>query len=185
MRATPTADIKRAKTEVDGPDKDTTGVHDIKRGPIVLTFFGRRKLASRKQRVAALTVFALAAVLGVGVYAFTASNTVPAHKAGAGAGAVTGYTVASHVSYTWNSSGEDVTAAHFTLNEAASDVQVALTPAAPGSAEDWTDCGATAAVTFEVACEFTKAAAFKNGVPNGEGDKLSVAAVSEGKVVIE
>jgi len=150
----------------------------------VLKLFGRRKLASRKQRVAALTVFALAAVIGVGAYAFTASNTVPAHKAGAGAGAVTGYEVTSHVSYTWDASGEKVVAAHFKLNEAASDVQVALTPAAPGSAEDWTDCGATGAGD-EVACEFTKAAAFKEGVPNGEGDKLSVAAVSEGKVVIE
>jgi hypothetical protein len=151
----------------------------------VLKPSGRRKLASRKQRLAALTVFALAAVLGVGVYAFTASNTVPAHKAGAGAGAVTGYTVASHVSYTWNSSGEDVVAAHFKLNEAASDVAVALTTAAPTTAEDWTDCGATTGGENEVACEFTKAGAFKNGVPNGEGDKLSVAAVSEGQVVIE
>jgi hypothetical protein len=151
----------------------------------VLTLFSRRKIAGRKQRLAALAVFALAAVFGVGVYAFTASNTVPAHKAGAGAGAVTGYTVASHVSYTWSAAGEDVIAAHFKLNEAASDVQVALTSAAPTTAEDWTDCGATTGGENEVACEFTKAGAFPEGVPNGEGDKLSVAAVSEGKVVIE
>jgi hypothetical protein len=151
----------------------------------VLTFFGRRKLASRKQRVAALTVFALAAILGVGVYAFTASNTVPAHKAGAGAGAVTGYTVTSHVSYTWSAAGEKVTAAHFKINAAASDVQVALTPAAPTSDEDWTDCGASTGGENEVACDFTKAGLFPEGVPNGEGDLLSVAAVSEGKVVIE
>lgn len=146
--------------------------------------FGRRKLASRKQRLAALVVFALAAVIGVGVYAFTASNTVPNHKAGAGAGEVTGYTVTSHVSYTWNSSGEDVVAAHFKLNEAASDVAVALTEGAPTEAGDWTDCGATTGAD-EVACEFTKATAFAAGVPNAEGKKLSVAAVSEGKVVIE
>jgi hypothetical protein len=150
----------------------------------VLTHFGRRKLASRKQRLSALIVFALAAVLGVGVYAFTASNTVPAHKAGAGAGAVTGYTVASHVSYTWDHTGEKVIAAHFTLNEKASDVQVAFTTAAPTTDEDWTDCGETGAGN-EVACDFTKAAAFPEGVPNAQGDTLSVAAVSEGKVVIE
>jgi hypothetical protein len=160
-------------------------VSNYKRGPIVLTLFGRHKLVGRKRRLAALSAFVLAAVLGVGVYAFTASNTVPAHKAGAGAGAVTGYTVTSHVSYTWSAAGEKVIAAHFTLNEPASDVAVALTPAAPGSAEDWTDCGATTGGGNEVSCEFTKAGAFPEGVPNGEGDKLSVAAVSEGKVVIE
>ncbi len=151
----------------------------------MLTLFSRRKLASRKQRVAALTVFALAAVLGVGVYAFTASNNVPAHKAGAGAGKVTGYEVTSHVSYTWSAAGEKVIAANFTLGEAASDVQVAYTTAAPTTAEDWTDCGATKGVTNEVACNFTEAPAFTEGVPNGEGKTLSVAAVSEGKVVIE
>ncbi len=151
----------------------------------MLNLLGRRKLPSRKRRLAALTVFALAAVLGVGVYAFTASNTVPAHKAGAGAGKVTGYTVASHVSYTWDSSGENVIKAHFKLNEAATDVAVALTTAAPTTEKDWTDCGATTGAEFEVACNFEEAEAFPAGVPNGEGDLLSVAAVSEGKVVIE
>jgi hypothetical protein len=150
----------------------------------VLNLFGRRKLASRKQRLAALTAFAMAAVLGVGVYAFTASNTVPAHKAGAGAGEVTGYEVESHVSYTWNKTGKNVIKAAFKLNAAASDVQVALTTGTPTTDEDWTDCGATG-VGNEVLCEFTKAKAFPEGVPNGEGDELSVAAVSEGQVVIE
>lgn len=153
----------------------------------MLKLFGRRKLASRKQRLAALTVFALAAIVGLGAYAFTASNTVPAHKAGAGAGKVTGYTVASHVSYTWNEAGTYVTKANFTLNEAASDVAVALTPTTPTSGEDWVDCGATKAGN-EVECKFTEAtlpAYNGKGVPNGEGDELSVAAVSEGQVVIE
>jgi hypothetical protein len=127
----------------------------------------------------------MAAVLGVGAYAFTASNTVPAHKAGAGAGVVTGYTVTNHVSYTWDASGENVTEAHFKLSAPASDVQVALTTAAPAEDGDWTDCGATTGGENEVACDFTKATLFPTGVPNGEGDKLSVAAVSEGVVVIK
>ena len=150
----------------------------------MLNLLGRRKLASRKQRLAALTAFAMAAILGVGVYAFTASNTVPAHKAGAGAGEVTGYEVTSHVSYTWNASGKNTIAAHFKLNEAASDVQVALTEGTPKADGDWTDCGETG-VGNEVACDFTKAELFPEGVPNKEGTELSVAAVSEGKVVIE
>lgn len=151
----------------------------------MLKLFGRRKLASRKQRLAALTVFALAAVIGVGVYAFTAANTVPNHKAGAGAGTVGPYTVEQPVSYTWNASGEDVLTAKFKLNEAATDVKAALTKEAPTTAEDWTNCGATGAGN-EVECKFTEAGAFHLvGVPNEQADKLSVAAVSDGEVTIE
>ncbi len=49
-------------------------------------FFGKRNTAA----IAALVV---AAVAGVGAYAFTASNTVPAEYAGAGAATVGHYTV--------------------------------------------------------------------------------------------
>ena len=50
------------------------------------------------------TVFGIIVVLAVGgaAYAFTASNTVPATTAGAGSGAVSGYTVTS-LHYTLNS----------------------------------------------------------------------------------
>lgn len=138
----------------------------------------------RNRRTAGVLAFVVAGVLGVGAYAFTASNEVPAHKAGAGSGAVSGYEVTSHVSYTFSGNGEYMTAAHFKISAAATDVQVALTENEPEK-EDWTDCGATGAGD-EVACEFKGAPAFAaNGVPDAEGDKLSVAAVSEGKVVIE
>lgn len=146
---------------------------------------GKRKFASRKRKIAGLCAFVLAGVIGVGAYAFTDSNSVPAHKAGAGVGAVTGYTVASHVSYTFSGNGQFMTEAHFKLNEAATDVQIALTKAAPET-KDWTDCGATKGGEFEVACELTKAEAFSpEGVPDAEGKELSVAAVSEGVVVIK
>jgi hypothetical protein len=146
---------------------------------------GRRGFASRKRKIAGLFAFLLAAVVGLGAYAFTASNEVPAHKAGAGAGAVSGYEVTSHVSYTFSADGKYMTEAHFKLSAAASDVKVALTENDPEK-EDWTDCGATSGAENEVACKFKEAPAFAaNGVPNGEGDKLSVAAVSEGTVVIE
>jgi hypothetical protein len=46
---------------------------------------------SRSSRIVAAVVVALA--IGGGAYAFTASNTVPASNAGAGSGAVSGYTV--------------------------------------------------------------------------------------------
>lgn len=44
---------------------------------------------------------AVAAILGTGAYAFTASNTVPNSTAGSGVGTVSGYTV-SGVHYTLN-----------------------------------------------------------------------------------
>ena len=43
----------------------------------------------------------LAGVLGVGMYAYTAANVVPASKAGDGAGAITGYTI-TNVDYVLN-----------------------------------------------------------------------------------
>lgn len=137
---------------------------------------GERHFASRQRKVAGLCAFVLAGVIGVGAYAFTASNEVPAKKAGAGSGEVTGYKVTSQVSYTFSEDGTKMTKVNFTINEAASDVEVALSEGAPVAA-DWTDCGASTG--DEVVCTFPG-----GGVEDAKGDKLSVAAVSEGKVVI-
>ena len=45
------------------------------------------------RKVTIVAAVGIAMAIGGGAYAFTASNTVPATTAGAGAGAVTGYTV--------------------------------------------------------------------------------------------
>ncbi len=121
--------------------------------------------------------FVLAAVLGVGAYAFTASNTVTPHSAGAGFGAVSGYTVTSPTNYRFNPGGTEMVGVTFELSAAANDVKVALTPGEPVFA-DWADCGATGAKNA-VTCTFAKP------VPDAEGTKLSVAAVSSGTVTIE
>ena len=140
---------------------------------------GKRGLRGRKRTIAGALVLALAMVIGVSAYAFTASNEVAAHSAGAGAAEVSGYKVESPTNYTFSGDGETMTAVTFDLNKAATDVQVALTPSTPASG-DWTDCGASEAATpFAVTCTF------KTPVPDGEGDKLSVAAVSSGTVTIE
>jgi hypothetical protein len=140
--------------------------------------FGKRSITGRKRNIAGLLAFALASVIGVSAYAFTASNTVPDHSAGAGSATVSGYTVSSPTNYTFSADGTTMTEVTFDLNKAASDVKVALTAAAPAQA-DWTDCGASEASPFEVTCKF--------GTPvlDGEGLKLSVAAVSSGTVTIE
>jgi hypothetical protein len=147
---------------------------------------GRRNIvAGRKRKTVALLALVLAAVMGVGAYAFTASNEIKARYAGAGTATVSGYTNAKDVSYTWDETGTKMTAVNFVLegSEIPSDVKVALTPGAPKTSE-WVDCAESGgkiegltATTFEVSCKFS--------VPNAEGDNLAVAAVSEGKVVIE
>ena len=62
---------------------------------------GKRTFASRKRKIAGLCAFVLAGLMGLGAYAFTASNTVPAQAAGGGAAAVSGYTETG-ASYTWS-----------------------------------------------------------------------------------
>lgn len=139
---------------------------------------GNRRKLSRKRKAGGLLAFVLAAVIGLGAYAFTASNTVTAHSAGAGVGAVSGYVVASPDNYRFNPAGTEMVGVTFELNKAATDVKVALTPGEPVFAS-WSDCGATKGGKFEVLCTFAAP------VPDVEGTNLSVAAVSSGTVTIE
>jgi hypothetical protein len=131
-----------------------------------------------KRKIAAVLAFVLAAVIGASAYAFTASNTVAEHSAGAGAATVSGYEVKSPANYTFSGDGLTMTEVTFELDKAASDVQVALTKGTPEQ-KDWTDCGASeGGAPFAVTCKFGTA------VPDAEGLKLSVAAVSSGTVTI-
>ena len=138
--------------------------------------FSKRSIVGRKRNAAGLLAVALACVIGVGAYAFTASNIVASHSAGAGAAEVSGYTVETPTNYTFSGNGLTMVGVKFKLNKPASDVEVALTPGTPETA-NWHDCGAS--VAEEVTCTFVKP------VPNAEGLKLSVAAVSSGTVTIE
>lgn len=63
-----------------------------------------------------------AVCVAVGVYAFTASNTVPGSSAGAGSGAITGYAV-SNVAYTLGTVPTNMDAVTFTLDKAAGTVK--------------------------------------------------------------
>jgi hypothetical protein len=148
---------------------------------------GKRTFASRKRKIAGLCAFVLAGVIGVGAYAFTASNTVPAQAAGGGQAVVSGY-IESGVSYTWNEAGTDITKVNFILTSAEklkpSDVKVALTAAAPKGTE-WVDCPPADYVEkgkekTEIVCTFTAP-----GIADAAGLQLTVAAVSEGEVVVE
>ena len=122
-----------------------------------------------------MVVLLAASAAAFGAYAFTAGNTVTAHQAGAGAAAITGYTV-TNPQYTWDATGTHVTGATFNLDSAASDVKVALT--ATPIVADWQDCAGTAAVTFLVTCTFATPVAVDNQV------LLSVIAVDTGTATV-
>ena len=73
----------------------------------------------------------LTVLFAVAAYAFTASNTVPASKAGDGNGAISGYNVSSVV-YTLDAADlTKIQKVAFTLDAAATSVQASLTGAAP------------------------------------------------------
>jgi hypothetical protein len=96
--------------------------------------------ATRMQRRALLTAAALAVVLSIGGYAFTASNTVPNASLGQGANTISGYTVSS-VAYNLNAATpSNVDSVSFTIAPTtATSVKIQLAPA--GS---WYSCTNTA-----------------------------------------
>jgi hypothetical protein len=173
---------------------------------------GKRTFASRKRKIAGLCAFVLAGVIGVGAYAFTASNTIPAQAAGGGTNTVSGYTEQG-VSYTWALDGEYITEAHIILTNAEklepSDVAAALSKEETPAAEEWIDCPAPytaiSETETEVVCKFKGGeGAWKNATehatnkftatgvannqgktPDEEGNELTISAVSQGKAIIE
>jgi hypothetical protein len=95
----------------------------------------------RFRYIAALIV---AVCVAVGVYAFTASNTVPGSSAGAGSGAISGYTV-SNVAYTLGAVPTNMDAVTFTLDKAAGTVKAQVQTGGSwysctngGSGNNWT-----------------------------------------------
>lgn len=148
-----------------------------------------------KRRTAGMVAILVAAVAGASAYAFTASNTVTAHKAGVGEAAVTGYTVTSgSESYTYSLDGLYVIKAVFALNAAANDVAASV--AGTAATTTWVDCGATvgagpyvATCNFKTGTEPTGGGVLASGPagttlgwPIATATKLTVAAVQGGTV---
>ncbi len=81
----------------------------------------------------------LAGVLGVGMYAYTAANVVPASKAGDGAEAITGYTI-TNVDYVLNGTNpQNIDSVTFDLDSTptvGSDIEIKLVAAGT----DWYSC---------------------------------------------
>lgn len=98
---------------------------------------------TRKLRYIAALIAAVSAAAGI--YAFTASNTVPATSAGSGSGAISGYTV-SNVAYTLNTDPSKIDAVTFTLDKAAGTVKAQLV-----TAGSWYACTNTASFNWSCA----------------------------------
>ena len=83
-----------------------------------------------------LSIVAVVIVLAISTYAFAAANTVPATKAGAGSGVISGYTV-TNVVYNLNTTDPTtLDSVDFTLSALATKVQIKLVAA--GST--WVTC---------------------------------------------
>lgn len=101
-----------------------------------------------KRRRSVLAALVVASVIGSAAYAITATNTVPASTAGAGSGAISGYTV-SAIAYTLNATTPtNLDAVAFTIAPTAASV-VKIQLAAAGS---WYTC---ANVSGSVTCNTT------------------------------
>jgi hypothetical protein len=113
-----------------------------------------------------LVVLALAALLGLLAYAFTASNTVPGSKSGSGSGTISGYTV-SNVAYQLNTSTpSNIDSVTFTLDAAATTVKA---KAVSGSST-YTACSVAGGT--DVTCDFSP------DIAVASADQLSVIATT-------
>jgi hypothetical protein len=122
----------------------------------------RPKLGRRRTVGALVVAFALA----TGVYAFTATNTVPASNAGSGSGTISGYTV-SGIAYTLNATTpSDIDSMTFTLNSSASTVRAKIV----SGSTTYTTCSIAGGVN--VTCNFAP------DIDITTADQLSVIATS-------
>ena len=120
-------------------------------------FIGRARL---------IGVLVVAAALGTGMYAFTATNTVPGSSAGSGSGTISGYTV-SGVAYTLNATTPtDIDSMTFTLNASATTAKAKIV----SGSSTYTSCSISGGVN--VTCDFSP----DNAVTSA--DQLSVIATS-------
>lgn len=118
---------------------------------------------NRRRSVGALVV---AVALATGVYAFTATNTVPASNAGSGSGTISGYTV-SGIQYTLNATTpSNIDSMTFTLNASASQVRAKIV----SGSTSYTTCSVSGGVN--VTCDFSP------DVDITTADQLSVIATS-------
>ena len=115
-------------------------------------------------RTRVVGVVVIAAVLAVGAYAFTATNTVPPSSAGAGSNTISGYTI-TNVAYQLNATTPtNIDTMTFTLDTSAGTVKAKVVS---GSAT-YTNC--TVASGTNVTCDFSPDVAVTSA------DQLSVIA---------
>ena len=147
-----------------------------KRGHEVFMRKGKRTFASRKRKIAGLCAFVLAGVIGVGAYAFTASNTVAPSSAGVGNETISPYVVEPlSVKYTFTGTEPlEITGVEFKLETAASSVEAAVTAGAPAVTDYSAPCSGGTVAKEEIKCTLPAATTVLAAT------KLSVLAISGG-----
>jgi hypothetical protein len=121
-------------------------------------------LVTRPRTIVAVAL--LTAILAVGAYAFTASNTVPSSNAGSGSGTVSGYT-ATNISYTLTAA--DPTTID-TLAFTIAPITTSVVKVKAGSTGSWKTCTNSSG---SITCDYSAA-------PVGVGavlDEITVVAV--------
>jgi hypothetical protein len=144
----------------------------------------------RSRRLTGLVTLAVAAAAGIGAYASTASNAVPAHIAGIGQNEVSGFSVVGYPAYTWNADGTLYTV-EVVLDNKAHDLKIALvnhgsTPVAG----DWSNSTCTAngpdgsGKSTDWTCNYGDPGLAVINPGNVQNSDLYIAAVSDGTVTI-
>ena len=114
-----------------------------------------------------LGILVVAAALGTGAYAFTATNAVPNSSAGSGSGTISGYTV-SAIAYTLNATTpSNIDSMTFTLDANAATAKAKVV----SGSSTYTSC-TIAANNVDVTCDFSPDIAITTA------DQLSVIATS-------
>lgn len=130
-------------------------------------------MASKKRMVRLAAALGFAAVLASATYAFTASNTVPASKAGIGSGAISGYSVSS-VKYTLNATDPSkIDAVSFTLDTAPTSGSTVKAQLASGGG--WFSCTLSGAPAVNASCNTTSGTP-ATGVAVSAANQLTVVA---------
>jgi hypothetical protein len=124
----------------------------------------QRALIGRSRVLGAIVV---AVALATGVYAFTATNTVPGSSAGSGSGTISGYTV-SNVQYQLNATTpSDIDSVTFTLSAPATQARAKVV----AGATPYTTCS-IAVNNVDVTCNFSP------DIAVASADELTVIATS-------
>ncbi len=100
-----------------------------------------------KRSIKVLAIVLVAFVFATTTYAFAASNTVPDHQAGDGAGVISGYGI-TNVAYTLAANPQQIASVSFDLNADAGTVKIKLV----STGSTWYNCTVVHSGNYTATC---------------------------------